>query len=117
LIKQQSTGERMTLLYKDKSILITDEDITINCYYFPFGQSKVIPWDKIRTVHTEPLTALNGKYRVWGMGVKPYWFNSDWRANKNSMLVIDTGEFVKAAITPDNFDQARQAIESKVSVA
>lgn len=106
----------MVVLYKDKSIVITDQDITINSYYFPLGQSKIIPWNKVKSVSTEPLTVLNGKYRMWGMGLKPYWFNSDWRANKNQMFVTDTGKYIKSALTPDDFEFARKAIEKKVAI-
>lgn len=106
----------MVVLYKDKSIVITDQDITINSYYFPLGQSKIIPWNNVKSVSTEPLTVLNGKYRMWGMGLKPYWFNSDWRANKDQMFVIDTGKYIKSALTPDDFESARKAIEKKVAI-
>jgi hypothetical protein len=101
----------MNVLYKDDSILVTDENLTINNYYFPTGQRRVIPWSQIKSVLTKRLTFLNGKYRVWGMGVKPYWFNSDWRADKDWMLIIDTGHFFKAVITPDDFEAAKKAIE------
>lgn len=106
----------MEVLYKDKSILITDQDITINSYYFPLGQSKVISWNQVKKISSQTMTVLNGKYRVWGMGLAPYWFNSDWRADKDQMLVIDTGHFIKSAITPDDFEAATKAIETKLKI-
>jgi hypothetical protein len=104
------------ILYKDKSISITDRDITIDSYYFPMGQAKVIPWQKVKSVSVEPVTLLNGKYRMWGMGLKPYWFNSDWRTDKKFMFVIDTGKLIKSAITPEDFDSARTAVEKKILI-
>jgi hypothetical protein len=54
---------------------------------------------------------------MWGMGLRPYWFNSDWRANKRFMFVINTGHFIKAAMTPDDFEAAKKAIETKISLS
>jgi hypothetical protein len=107
----------LEILYKDNSISITDQDITIRTYYFPSGQSKVIAWRDIKSISVQPLTLTNGKYRMWGMGLRPYWFNSDWRANKRFMFVINTGHFIKAAMTPDDFEAAKKAIETKISLS
>ncbi|MBS1984473.1 MAG: hypothetical protein JST16_09900 [Bdellovibrionales bacterium] len=106
----------MADLYRDKSILISDEAITIEGYYFPSGKARVIKWDQIQAVFAETLTFMGGKYRMWGMGLKPYWFNKDWRAEKDNMLIIDTGNFIRAAITPDNFAAAKAALETKLTV-
>ncbi len=109
-------NSKTSLHYKDNSIVITDHDITIYNYYFPLGQPKIIPWGEIKSISIEPLTFLNGKYRVWGTGLRPYWFHSDWRADKDRMFVIDTGSVMKAAITPDDFEAAKRAIEAHVAI-
>lgn len=106
----------MKKVYKDENILIDEQGIEISNYYFPLGKSKFIPWQMIKSVKVQPLTMLNGKYRVWGMGLKPYWFNSDWRAEKNFMFVIDSGSFIKSAITPDDFDSAKKVIAGKTKL-
>lgn len=106
----------MEVLYKDKSILMTDQEITINSYYFPLGQARVISWNQIKNVSSRTMTVLNGKYRVLGMGLAPYWFNRDLRADKDQMLVIDTGHFIKSAITPDDFEAAKKIIETKLKI-
>ena len=36
--------------YEDKDVVITDKDIKIKCYFFPFGNSKTIPFRKIKFV-------------------------------------------------------------------
>lgn len=98
----------MQILYREKSLLLTDEGITIFKYYFPLGQSKKISWAQVKNIRLEPLTMFNGKLRAWGMELKPYWFNLDWRASKESMFVIDSGAFFKAAITPDDVEAVKK---------
>jgi hypothetical protein len=103
----------MQTLYREKSLLITDEGITIFKYYFPLGQPKTIPWSNIKNIKLERLTLLTGKLRTWGMELKPYWFHLSWRANKDYMFVIDSGAFFKAAITPDNVEAVKRVFEEQ----
>jgi len=104
------------MLYEDNCVAIDDEGITIFNYYFPLGQPKKIAWSQIKSIWSEPLTAMTGKYRYWGMGLRPYWLHNDWRVNKDQMLIIDTGRWIKPAITPDNCALAKFAIEKKIAV-
>lgn len=103
----------MQTLYREKSLLITDEGITIFKYYFPLGQPKKIAWNQVKNIKQEPLTLFTGKLRAWGMELKPYWFNLDWRAAKDQMFVIDSGGFFKAAITPDNVEAVKRVFEEQ----
>ncbi len=106
----------MAVLYQDPSITITDEEITIGKYYFPSTQAKVIAWKEVMGFSAKALTAANGRYRLWGMGLHGYWFNWDWRFKKQYMIVINTGHFTKPAITPDDFDTVRKIFESKLII-
>lgn len=103
----------MQTLYREKSLLITDEGITIFKYYFPLGQPKQISWSEVKSIKLERLTLFTGKLRAWGMELKPYWFNFGWRADKDFMFVIDSGSFFKAAITPDNVDAVKKVFEEQ----
>lgn len=103
----------MQVLYREKSLLLTDEGITIFTYYFPLGQAKKIPWGKVKKVKMEKLGLFSGKLRAWGMELKPYWFNYGWRANKDTMFVIDSGGFFKAAITPDDVEAVKKVFEEQ----
>ena len=38
------------ILYEDKDVTITDREIIIKYYYFPFGNKKKIPFSKIKGV-------------------------------------------------------------------
>lgn len=101
-------------LYNDDSIEILRDAILIKRYYFPFGFPRVIKWNEIKKVSVEKVRWFNGKLRVWGLDIKPYWFNFDIRFNKNKMIVIDTGGFIKAAITPDDIDAVYKIIKAKL---
>lgn len=103
----------METLYKEKNLQLTEDAIVISMYYFPMGTTKIIKWSDIKGIRQEPLTFMNGKLRAWGMNMKAYWFNSDWRAGKDQMFVIDTGHFIKSAITPDNFEAVKKVFLEK----
>jgi hypothetical protein len=108
----------MNVLYQDSLVLITDHSIIIKNYYFPSGQSKVVYWQQVKSVSVEPLTLFTGKGRAWGMGIKPYWFHCDWkRFWKKFMFVFDTGNLIKPALTPDDFDAAKAAIEKVMTIS
>lgn len=56
----------MVVLYEDKDVTITDKEVIIKCYFFPFGNSKTIPYRKIKSVEMKNF-AWKGK--LWGMNV------------------------------------------------
>ena len=38
------------ILYEDKDVIITDKEVIIKCYFFPFGNSKTIPYSDINQI-------------------------------------------------------------------
>ena len=105
----------MTPLYKDPRISMTDEGITISSYYFPLGGAKLIPWNQIRSVASKRMSFWSGKAKLWGMGFDRIWLHEDSsRYNKDFMLVLDTGSFIKPGITPDQVELAEAVITAKL---
>lgn len=100
----------MSNLYSDEALSIDEDGITIFNYYFPQGTPKRIKLQSIVSISLLPLTRLNGKYRAWGMGLKPYWFNMGYRANKETALLIDTGKFIKSAVTPNSTEEVQKIL-------
>lgn len=95
-------------LYEDRWIRCEPARLVIRGYYFPFGTSKSIAYRDIRNVQEVRMTALSGRYRIWGTSNPRYWYHLDpARPHKKSELIIDTGALVKPVITPD--DPARVA--------
>lgn len=92
----------MAIRYEDKKLTIDDEGITIRDSSFPFRREKRIEWDSIRSVEEFEMGAFTGKHRIWGMGLRRLWFNLDpARVGKTRCFALDTGEWIKTALTPD----------------
>ncbi len=106
----------MAILYKDEYVTCDEDAIAIHQYYFPFG-SKRIPYTTIQHIEEEPMDLLMGGLRLWGMGLAPYWFHLDiQRPNKNRLIVVDFGEWIKAVITPANHDAVIQILRQKTAI-
>lgn len=106
----------MNIIYADQYVICDDESITINWYYFPLGISKKIFYSQIKNVREEELNLLQGKIRLWGMDLSPYWFHLDFlRPTKNKFIAIDDGEWIKPAITPENGDRVLQILREKTN--
>lgn len=104
----------MAVLYKDAVVTIDESGIIIPRYYMPRGNPKRIPWSEIRSVRMRPTSIFTGKLRVWGADWH-YWFNLDWkRPLKRYFIAIDTGSWVKPAITPDDPEVALAIIDEKL---
>ena len=102
----------MEYLYFDEAVQIDAHEMTIFNYYFPSGLPKKIKIKNIKKATPLKLTRLNGKYRTWGMGLAPYWFNMGYRADKEIALLIDTGNFIKSAITPRSVEEVLKVLNS-----
>ena len=89
------------MLYDDGRIACDDTGITIRWYYL-WG-AKRIPYRAIRSVAERPLTAVRGRWRIWGSGDFVHWYNLDpGRRSKQVALELDVGGRVKPTITPDD---------------
>ncbi len=94
--------ERM--LYDDGGIACDDRSLIIRRYY-PWGGAKNVAYSAIRSVERRPLTAMTGKWRIWGSGDLVHWWNLDTkRPRKQAALVVDLGRRVIPVITPDDPD-------------
>jgi hypothetical protein len=91
----------MQARYDDGRISCDDRGIRI-AWYYPWG-AKWIPYSSIRSVETRPLTAVRGKWRLWGSGDFVHWYNLDpTRRNKEVGLELDLSGRVRPVITPDD---------------
>ena len=91
--------------YDDGRIACTSSGLVIRIYY-PWGGTKQIPYDRIRSAGLRKMGTLTGKGRIWGSGDFKHWFNLDAkRPHKDWALVIDTGKRVEPVITPDDVDK------------
>ena len=87
--------------YRDHTLTVDDDGITLRWYYFPFG-TKRIPFARLRSVTRADIGAMTGRGRIWGTANPRYWANLDVnRPKKTTGYVLDTGRFVRPFVTPD----------------
>jgi hypothetical protein len=104
----------VTALYRDRWIECTTEALIIRGYYFPFGNKKTIPYDRIQGVREIAMGPATGQWRIWGSGDFRHYLNLDWgRPHKKRALVLDLGGFIRPVITPDDTDQVKAIIEAR----
>jgi len=90
-------------LYDDGSVRLDGDALTIRRYYFPWGTSKRIPYERIRNVREWRMDPLTGKGRLWGSGDLRHWLPLDLgRPRRETALILDVGGWVRPVITPDD---------------
>ncbi len=108
----------MATLYEDPHITCDDDGLTIHNYYFPSSSDKRVPYAVIRHAQARTMGPLTGQWRIWGMGLAPYWYHRDaGRPNKTRCIVLDVGAVIRPVITPDNVDAVLAILADKVSPA
>ena len=92
------------LTYKDKFIYLSNEELKINYYYFPFLQTKTIPLSKINNINFIELNFFNGKFRVFGLDLKciDYHFDIKRPIKKYAITLKEEGNWLTIGITPDD---------------
>mmetsp|Transcript_11572 Transcript_11572/g.12759 ORF Transcript_11572/g.12759 Transcript_11572/m.12759 type:complete len:120 (+) Transcript_11572:93-452(+) len=67
-------------LYQDKFVEISADHLRIKCYYFPFGQDKVITIsDGVSFATDQELSFGNMDRKAWGMALNNVWWAQDMR--------------------------------------
>jgi hypothetical protein len=106
----------MSATYKDRLITIDDAGIQIRAYYFPWGGTKRITYEKLRSVQRVTLGLVSGRGRIWG-SANPFrvWASLDvGRPRKKVGFMVDSGRRISALMTPDDPDAAEQALRAHV---
>ena len=101
------------MAYDDGSVACTEEALVIRTYYFP-PHDKRIPYRTIERIRRVPMTAMTGKYRIWGSGDFVHWFNLDTtRPNRDDAFIIQvSGKAIKPVITPRDPDTVATELTS-----
>ena len=96
-------------VYDDGRIVCDDDGITIRWYYL-WG-NKRIPYRKIRSATTYPLTPTRGRWRIWGSADFCHWYNLDrTRPDKETGIELNTGTSFRPCITPDDVEAVSRII-------
>ena len=95
------------VLFEDRDVKITSKEVIIKCYYFPFGNRKVIPFSRIKKIEKRELGWA--KARLWGMDVTQwgYWLAGDRkRWSRTHFIGIQVeGTDIKPSFTTENIDE------------
>ena len=103
--------------YRDHTLVLEDQVLTIKGYYFPWFGPKRVPLDTIRNVTRVPMTLWGGKWRLWGSTTLVYWANVDVRRfRKNTGFVLDVSSSLKPFITPDDSAEFERVLRAVLPV-
>jgi hypothetical protein len=103
------------IIYEDKYVRITDIEITLFWYYFPFGQNKIIKFSQIKAVKLEELNIFFGKYRLWGMDLKFCFYPLDAkRFQKSNYIMLELGGVIKPSFTSDSIETIYKILTEKI---
>lgn len=101
--------------YLDPLITLDAAGIAIRHYYFPFATTKHIAWSEIRRVKRARMTAVSGRYRIWGSGNFRDFYNLDRRrTDKDTKFVLDLGRRCRPVLTPDDPDAFAAALADHI---
>lgn len=92
----------MEVLYQDKTVTLTAENVTILNYYF-YGLHKTIPIQEIKEIKLYNLTIWL-KYRLAGFSYAYRWhyFPYDFKRSKKEMFIaIHLDSMFKPCLTPE----------------
>ena len=112
--EQPRTGGK-EVLYEDKDVVIREDMVIIKCYFFPFGNSKKIPYSKIKRVDMKKF-AWKGK--IWGMNVTEwgYWMPGDLsRWDYDKFIAVETGSSVTPCFTCIDMDRAYPILRRRLA--
>lgn len=109
-------NEDVAIRYEDPGLVLHADHLVIRRYYFPVATAKRIPYARIRAVRDEPLRWLQGRYRLWGMDLRPWWFPLDFaRPFKERCIVLDVGATICPAITAEDHETALALLREAVA--
>jgi hypothetical protein len=113
-----SEDTKMATLYEDRHVTCEDDSLTIHNYYFPFRADKRIPYAAIRGAIDRKMGPLTGQWRIWGMGLGPYWFHLDTdRPRKDRAIALDLGGIIRPVVTPDDVDAVLAVLRERTVVS
>jgi hypothetical protein len=102
--------------YNDGKIACAQSALRIRGYYFPYG-TKHVAYTSIRGIRRFKMSAVRGKWRIWGTGNFKYWANLDLRRpTKDVGFIIDNGKSIKPFITPDDPDAFEVALRERAGL-
>jgi hypothetical protein len=103
------------MIYHDKLITITEDDIIFEHYYFPMDRKKVVRLSDIEKITVEKPTIWNGKWRIHGTGNFKTWYPRDNARPKRDKIFFASlkSQWVDIGFTVENAEQVEKILREK----
>jgi hypothetical protein len=97
----------MKMIYQDKLVSITENEITFVDYYFPIKKPKVVRLSSVVAITVKKATLMNGKWRIHGTGNFKTWFPKDKQRFRRDRIFFATlkDQWVRIGFTVEHSDQ------------
>lgn len=104
------------VLYDDSYVRLTETQVIIKKYYFPFANPKTINYADIERCATGAqlgLTAMD--YKTWGMSLSPIWWACGpiLRGDKVNLVITVRNKWPSCGFTVENLDAVMQVLREK----
>lgn len=99
------------MLYDDGLVTLDEEGVTLRRYYL-WGAAKHIPYATIASVRRRSMSAVTGRWRIWGSGdLVHYWPLDTKRPGKSEAIEVDTGHHWIPTFTPDDPERVARILD------
>ena len=107
------------IIYQDKLIAITEDEIIFEKYYFPTMQRKVVRLTDIERITAEPATIWNGKWRIQGTGNLRTWYPWDpERSTRDKIFfAVLKKRQIRIGFTVEDSLQVERILKDKLLIA
>ena len=78
------------VLYADRLVRLTEDDITFFKYSVPFLRDERVPYTEIDHISSREPTLTTGKWRIWGSSNLSTWFPFDWDRPSRDTIFLAT---------------------------
>jgi hypothetical protein len=109
---------KSNILYQDKLISLTENNIILYGYYFPFFKNKTILYTDIVKIEIKQPTLKTGKYRLWGSGDFRTWYPYDSQRNIRDKVffIYLKNKKIRAGFTTLSSETVLKILKNKVTI-
>lgn len=103
------------MIYQDSLILITEDEVVFEHYFFPTGRPKAVRWKDIEWVEVKPSTLRNGRWRIHGTGNFRVWFPKDRQRPKRETIFLAKlkGRWMEIGFRVEHAEQVERVFRNK----
>jgi hypothetical protein len=106
------------MTYQDNLISITDNDLTLKSYSFPFLRDKRINFNVIEKIEVRIPSLSAGKYRIWGSGDFRTWypFDSKRSIRDKIFIIFFNNKWNRVGFTVEDSEKVLEILAIKTTI-